>query len=332
MKTQSNKRLGCWLRIPGIFLLATVVILVTGKLYTDAIVDNAESKYPPSEYITVENVRLHYLEAGSGRPVVFLGGGSSKIQDFSLSPLFEPSVAQYRVLLFDRPGLGYSEKPANEDMTPGAQARLLHTAIVQLDVEKPVILGQSWGGIIALAYADSYPDELSGIVLLGSSPYPREWRTDLFDAIAQVPALGDLLVHTVYVPIGRHLLVPTLIEQDKTYFAPLDAVPPSYYDVTLELGLRPSHLLAAAEETRVIPVSLATLSEAFDRIEVPVVIVVGDQDTYAIQQAPRLQADLPNCRTMIVEGVNHYLWYSQPDVVIEALEEIWMCADQYGTS
>lgn len=299
-----------------------VIILLGGKIYTDTIVHRAEAKYPPSEFVIVDNLRLHYLEEGSGQPVIFIPGGSGKVQDFSLSPLYDMAVDEYQVIIFDRPGLGYSEKPPNEETSPTVQARLIHGAVEKLGYEKPVVVGQSWGGVIALAYAQEFSAEISGIVLLGSSPYPRERHTNFFNVIAQTPVLGDLIVHTLFVPIGRHWLAPAMMEQNKDAFAPLPEVPASYYDATLELGLRPSHLKAAAEETQVIPASLAELVKDLEQVSVPVMILAGDLDKHAYEQASRLAQDLPLSKTMIVDGANHYLWFSNPEAVMETIRAL----------
>ncbi|MBI9051641.1 MAG: alpha/beta hydrolase [Anaerolineaceae bacterium] len=317
-------------KILWVLFTILTIILLGGKIYTDIIVQKAEAKYPPENFVTVENIRLHYIEAGSGQPVIFISGGSGKAQDFSLSPLYALAANKYRVIIFDRPGLGYSEKPSNENTTPAVQARLIHEAINKLGLEKPIIVGQSWGGVIALAYAQAYQSELSGVLLLGSAPYPRERQTDYFNVIARTPLIGDFVIHTVYVPIGRHWIAPAIMEQNKDYFAPLGVVPESYYDLTIELGLRPSHVKASAEETLIIPASLAALVSNLDKINLPIIIVAGDQDTHAFEQAFQLEQDLPASRVVLVEGANHYLWFSNPEVVMEAIQELWEWSDEFS--
>lgn len=315
-----------------IIMITATIIFAGGKIYTDTLVQRAEAKYPPSNFVTAEGVHLHYVEAGTGRPVVVIPGGSGKVQDFSLSPLYQLAASQYQVIIIDRPGLGYSEKPTDEELTPDVQARLIHAALNELEIEKPIIVGQSWGGVIALAYAQEYSSELTGIVLLGSSPYPRERQTDFFNVIARTPVLGDFIVHTIYVPIGRHWIAPAIIEQNKDYFAPLDAVPETFRDSTIELGLRPSHVISSAKETLVIPTSLAALVSDLSKVEVLAIIVDGDQDTHAFEQSTRLKQDLPRSRVVIVEGANHYLWFSKPDVVMEAIQDLWIWSDQLSIS
>lgn len=111
------------------------------------------------------------------------------------------------------------------------------------------------------------------------------------------------------------------------YFAPLDAVPASY-SVTMGLKVRPSHVKAGADEERIIPLYLETLSMRLAEISVPVVVVVGDLDTHAIEQAPRLEKDIANSRVVVVKGANHLLWFSLPELVIDAIQETWTWADE----
>jgi pimeloyl-ACP methyl ester carboxylesterase len=299
--------------------------------YSDYLVRQAEAEYAPAEFVTVEGLQLHYLSEGSGRPVVFIPGGYGKIQDFTLSPLFDPVAMEYQAVFLDRPGLGYSERPTHEDATPPAQVRLIHGALQQLNIEKPVLVGQSWGGIIALQYALDYPDDLAGIVLLGVAPYPRERDSDPISEIVRMPILGDLVLHTLYVPLGYHIMGPAFLEESVEYFAPLDTVPASY-SATLGLEIRPSHARAGADEERIIPLYLETLSARLAEISVPVVIVVGDLDTHAIEQAPRLEEDIPNSRVTVVEGAHHLLWFSLPEIVVDAVQETWTWADETGTA
>jgi pimeloyl-ACP methyl ester carboxylesterase len=153
-----KSRRGCrwWLTRSSVGALAALlVILLAGKLYTDAVVRQAEAEYPPFDFVTVEGVRLHYVDEGSGRPVVFLHAANGHLRHFTMSPMFEPLMQEYRAIVFDRPGLGYSEQPVGESATPSVQARLIHGALQQLGVEKPVLVGQSWGGSVSAAFSRS---------------------------------------------------------------------------------------------------------------------------------------------------------------------------------
>ena len=72
----------------------------------------AEAKHPPAgRFVTVDGVRLHDVERGRGRPVVLLHGNGATLQDFELSGVVDLVSRTHRVIVFDRPGFGYSERP-----------------------------------------------------------------------------------------------------------------------------------------------------------------------------------------------------------------------------
>ncbi|MBN1813787.1 MAG: alpha/beta hydrolase [Anaerolineae bacterium] len=327
---------GCkwWLTRGAVGALGVlIVVLMAGKLYTDAAVRQAETKYPPFEFVTVEGVRLHYVDEGVGQPVVFFHAANGHLRHFTMSPMFEPLTQEYRAIVFDRPGLGYSGQPAGEDATPAVQARLIHGALQQLGVQKPVLVGQSWGGSAALAYALEYPDDLSGIVLLGAVPYPQLF-SDPITGLLRVPVLGDLVAHTVYVPIGQSVLVPLTVKQGEQagYFPPLNVRPPDYYDANAALVLRPTHIEAEAEQAALLYPSNEALSPRYGEIRVPVLIVIGDSDVpAAVEQAPRLDKELLHSKMVVLPDTGHCHQFTDPEGVIAAIRETWAWADELCT-
>jgi pimeloyl-ACP methyl ester carboxylesterase len=98
---------------------------------------------------------------------------------------------------FDRPGYGYSDRPAGKLWTAAAQAHLLRRAFAELGLERPVVVGHSWGTLVALALALDHPDAVGGLVLI-SGYYKPTARLDVpLAALAAIPVLGDVLRHTI---------------------------------------------------------------------------------------------------------------------------------------
>jgi predicted alpha/beta-fold hydrolase len=109
----------------------------------------AERTNPPlGRFLQVDEVRLHYLEQGQGAPLVLLHGNGGMIQDFLASGLVDRAAERHRVIVFDRPGYGYSERPRGRLWTPEAQADLLAAALRQLGVERATVLGHSWAAAV----------------------------------------------------------------------------------------------------------------------------------------------------------------------------------------
>ena len=85
-----------------------------------------------------------------------------------------PLAARYRVIALDRPGHGYSERPADAWPNPLAQAHIAHGLAQGLGLERPILVGHSWAGSLVLAYLLAYPGEAAGAVLLAGGTHPWE--------------------------------------------------------------------------------------------------------------------------------------------------------------
>jgi pimeloyl-ACP methyl ester carboxylesterase len=173
----------------------------------------AERRNPPlGRFLESDGVRLHLLERGAGTPLVLLHGNGGMIQDFLSSGLFDQAAGRFRVLAFDRPGYGYSERPRGRLWTPEAQADLLAGALRGLGAERAVVLGHSWGAQVAVALALRHPDLVGSLVLEAGYFYPSA-RLDFVPlSLPAVPVLGDLLLHTVS-PLLSRLLWPRLMRK-----------------------------------------------------------------------------------------------------------------------
>jgi len=118
-------------------------------------------------FIEVEGVRLRYSDRGSGRPVVLIHRNIVTGDGYNTSGVAERLLGTRRVIIFDRPGYGYSERPRWRPWTAIAQAELLHKALRESGgVEQPVIVGHSWGTLVALAFAIRHQSDTAGLVLL----------------------------------------------------------------------------------------------------------------------------------------------------------------------
>src|SRR5215213_6443058 len=158
-----------WLSIP----LAALAVLVLLALVNNIVARVAERRHPPrGKFVEVDGARLHYSDRGAGRPVVLLHGNAVTGDDYNTSGVAERLLGTCRVVIFDRPGFGYSERPRWRPWAAFEQAELLHKALVQLGVRRPVVVGHSWGTMVALALAIRHPADTGGLVLLGGYYFP----------------------------------------------------------------------------------------------------------------------------------------------------------------
>ena len=151
-------------RLPSGLLWAAAG-LAASWLFVQARSRQVEREHPPEgKFVTVDGVRLHYLERGEGPALVLLHGNGVYSKDFELSGLLDMASSHYRVIAFDRPGFGYSERPRSTVWTPDKQARLLHHALQEIGVDSAIVLGHSWGTMVALAMGLQVPDFVRGLV------------------------------------------------------------------------------------------------------------------------------------------------------------------------
>jgi pimeloyl-ACP methyl ester carboxylesterase len=129
-----------------------------------------EKRYPPQGlFLNVNGTRLHYSDRGEGTPIVLIHGNAVTGGDWNTSGVADLLLRTHRVIIFDRPGFGHSERPRGKVWTAIRQADLIHDALLQLGVERPVVVGHSLGTIVALALAERYQADIAGLVLLSGT-------------------------------------------------------------------------------------------------------------------------------------------------------------------
>ena len=150
---------------------------------------------PAGHFLDVDGVRLHYVERGSGEPLVLLHGNGSMIQDFESSGLVDLAAKNYRVIIIDRPGFGHSSRPRNVVWTPDAQAQLIRRVLERLGVSQAIVLGHSWGASVAVALALKFPDAVRGLVLASGYYYPTLRPAVVALSAPAIPVVGDVMGH-----------------------------------------------------------------------------------------------------------------------------------------
>ena len=229
------------------FALASAVAI--GALAAMALVNRhlakkAERDNPAAgRFLDVDGVRLHYVERGSGEPLVLLHGNGSMIEDFESSGLIDLAARNYRVIVFDRPGFGHSDRPRNVVWTPDAQAELINHALERLDVSNAIVLGHSWGASVAVALALKFPDLVRGLVLASGYYYPTARPDVIAMGAPALPLIGDILSHTLS-PLISRAIWPLMMAK---IFGP-PSVPEKFGAFPKEMALRPSQIRASAAE------------------------------------------------------------------------------------
>jgi len=270
-----------------------------------------------SKFVAVEGTRLHFVIKGVGRPVVLIHGNPGSCQDWTR--LYGPLAAQYKAIAFDRPGHGHSERPNHGDVTVEVQARLLHTALSDLGVERPILVGHSWGGALALVYALEFPSEVAGAVLLAPAVYECEDGVSFITKLPALPVIGDL-VNFVLTPLMGAWIVRTDLAKA---FAP-DRVPKNYLRSVITEWTRPKKVKWYSVDDALLNASLQTFSPRYADIRIPVAIVTGDSDQIvpSEENAHRLHGDLPSSHLYVLPDTGHQIPFTRPQAVMDAIDQV----------
>src|SRR3954449_7244850 len=200
---------------------------------------------PLGRFVEVDGVRVHYIARGKGRPVVLIHGNGTMAEGSVICGLVDRLAERYRVIAIDRPGFGHTDRPRFRVWTASAQAHLVHRVLERLNVERPVILGHSWGTLVALPLAVGRWRDLRGLVLLSGYFYPTRRADVALSAPLAIPGVGDAARSMVPQAVG-HLLAPQVFRQ---VFKPQPVPARFKARFPVEISIKPTQARASAEDT-----------------------------------------------------------------------------------
>ena len=313
----------------GIWFLWTalvVTVLVAGFLVylllaTRRIAGEAERLVPPGgSFVDVEGCRIHYVERGEG-PVILMIHGLGGQHHHMRRPLMEEFGEGYRLIAMDRPGSGYSTRPKQFDGRLTEQARLVAGFIDALKLERPLLVGHSLGGAIALATALDHPDKISGLALIAPLTHFLDQLPPEFRALhIRSPLVRRFVSETMAIPASVRASEQTLA----FVFGPQK--PPADFAVAggALAGLRPAHFYGTSTDMVAIAHDLPAMQRRYEEIAMPVGILFGDSDrvlSHAVHGLP-MKERIANIDLEIAEGVGHMPQYAVTRQVVAFIRRI----------
>ena len=285
-----------------------------------------ERAHPPrGRFIEVNGLRQHVVELGE-RPsatetpaIVLLHGAGCSLEDMRLA-LGDRLAARHRVILLDRPGLGWSERGGPDASSPAWQAAMLDALLERLDVRRAILIGHSWGGLLALTFALDHPQRVAGLVVIAPPTHPWLGHGTWLNSAFGIPAFGWLFAHTLTLPFGALLIAPGF----RNAFRP-QSPPPDYMKLTAaRLLLRPATLLANSADIAGLKAFLKRQAERYSTLSAPLIILTGDGDTVVSPQhhAMRLAAAVSGAELEVLPGFGHLLHHAAADRIVAAAEQL----------
>ncbi|WP_417601730.1 alpha/beta fold hydrolase [Pararhodobacter oceanensis] len=309
----------------ALLFAAFAILTLTG---CEALFDPAASRrearwlqeIPPlGDLIEVEGRQVHVLVTGrprgSARDVVLIHGSNGNLRDFTFD-LVDRLSPRYRVIAVDRPGLGYSDTWGAIDSDPREQARILQLALAQIGVTRPIVVGHSYGGAVAMGWALNAPSETGALVLISGATHP--WDEDLsawyrFNRTALAPTVRAALAAFAPEP-AAHRAIADL-------FAP-DPLPEGYVaHFGAGLSMRRSSQANNVRQVNDLLGYITAMAPQYDRLTLPIEILQGARDPVIAQEThgDRLIAQASGARLTVIEDAGHMLHHTHPEAVIAAI-------------
>ena len=312
---------------PLVTSLAILLALgIALALITDAVAARreaaVEAAFPPlGVLLEVDGVKLHALTRGAGPNLVLIHGASGNLRD--MLPLIGLLAGQYRVTAFDRPGLGWSD-PIPDGASLRAQALHLAKGAALLGITDPIVLGQSYGGSVALAWALDAPLRPKALVLVSAPSLPWPGKLDPWYRLTD-----NWFGQNVVIPMVAAFVPESYINRAVMgIFAP-DAAPADYLTyIGAGLSIRRQSLRTNSDQVNALRDQIVAQSARYGELTLPIELVHGDADTIvplAIHSQP-LSVLLPNAHLTVLKGTGHMPHHAQPQAVVDAIARAAMRA------
>ena len=301
----------------GLLALCALAALV---LFTAHTARRVSAALPPlGRFVEVGGERIHYLERGAGPTLLLIHGLGASMRVFTHSVLDRLS-GEFRVVLMERPGSGESTREPRACARVRSQAETVSAFIRALGLDRPVLVGHSMGGAVALAVALEHPEQVRGLALVAPLANAQEDVPPVFRRlIITSRALRKLTAWTVATPasiLARAQVMDTL-------FGP-DAVPRDYATKGGGLlGLRPKSFCAASEDLVALEGELPALVGRYAELRMPVGILYGTGDRVLDHRLHGVEVAsmIKGAELELIEG-GHMLPLTAPDRVAEFVRKV----------
>jgi pimeloyl-ACP methyl ester carboxylesterase/uncharacterized RmlC-like cupin family protein len=293
------------LRTLAVFFLAAST-MITGQAQQRMAIEG--------RFADVNGIRLHYLAAGEGDPVILLHGYAQT------SHMWRPLIVQlaktHTVIAPDLRGFGQSSMP-DRGYDKKTMAQDIHALATSLGHRRVRIVGHDIGLMVAYAYAAQYPTEVDRVVLMDAFlPGVGDWQN--------VWLLRDLWHFHFYGETPLKLVAG----RERTYFEhfwndfaadPKHSVPEADRQIYAAAYARPGGMRAGFEVFRAFPQDATDFAQfAQTRLTMPMLVLTGEKASgeFLIQQG-RLVAE--NVEGVVIKNSGHWLMDEVPDQVIPQL-------------
>jgi pimeloyl-ACP methyl ester carboxylesterase len=301
------------------FGAALVVLALVAN--ASAYVRRVERRWPPlGRFIEIDGARVHVIEAGpaDAPPLLLIHGASANLRElwFPLAAL----AGEFRIVAYDRPGMGHSTRQRRGAETLAAQARVAAAVLAATADTPAIVVGHSLGAAVGLRVALEHPELVAGVAAVAPASHPYAGDNAWWARLAATPILGPVFCATI-IPALAPLFAKGGVADN---FAPGPAPRNYYEDAGVGLFFRPTTFRANALDVIATKREFAAQAPRYPEIFAPTIVVTGDKDRIVSpkRHARALAAELPAAELVIAPGAGHMPHRVRPDLVIAAIRRV----------
>ncbi|MDX6559385.1 MAG: hypothetical protein QOF72_2434 [Blastocatellia bacterium] len=249
---------------------------------------------PPSKFVEIEGMRIHYRDEGAGQPLVLLHGFGSSL--YTWDRWVRQLAGTRRLIRLDLPGFGLTGPAPDGDYTAERYVRVVAALLDSLGVERTDIAGNSMGGRTALMFALAHPERVRKLILVDAGGFAPMPPPPLF-RLAQTPILGPFLIlHVTPRFVLRRNLETVYGDPSRLTNAAVDR----YQAMTLRAGNREAML------ARITGPPDPNLAHRLGELKLPVLIEWGELDRWIpLSDAYGFQRGIAGAELRVYPGAGH---------------------------
>lgn len=270
-------------------------------------------------YADIDGNRVHYVDEGSGPPIVMLHG--NPFWSFTYRDIIRRLRGRFRCIAIDYPGFGRSLARDGYDFKPASHAKVVGELVERLGLDRWTLFGNDWGGPIGLSVAQRDPERVRAVILGNTWAWPPTGPEDAglrrFSKLLGGAILGAFLVHRLNVflnvftargPGGKR--TPAEMAAYRAPFPTAASREPVH--------VFPREILDSAAW-------LAEIEAALPRLAAkPALLLWGDRDpAFGARHLKRFEDALPRHRTRWLRGAGHDIQDDAPDAISDEILAWW---------
>ena len=274
--------------------------------------------------VSREGFILHYRTIGSGVPLLLLSGGPGYEVDY-MSGIAQELGSSYKCILLEQRGTGRSQPPnlTAAQMTVKSFVEDIEAVRTSINIDRLIILGHSWGGMLAMAYATAHPDRVESLILVDSGGMDLSFGANFGDNVTSRASVSERLelekaeaaIHHSSDAIGQN-----------TAGAAYTCLVTPYYFFDRALADKLLTLLPGdSNQQRVFPLMQDDLvhnyhvQSGMKSLPRPVLVIQGRQDPMPETVAIDIHEAIRNSQLVFIDRCGHFPWLEQPKIFYAAV-------------